>query len=443
MADSVKQTLIAGASEVDITPDKSMFLFGYPHVQRMSTGVHDPLLSSALYLHNGSSGILFIAHDLIWVPRDVSERARQRIVQEVPVTATEIMITASHTHSGPITVSVLSNEADPVVPKPDLSYLQMLEDKIVEAAVLAYRNAKPAEVGLACVDGSMVGTNRRSPEDMSIPQTPVMAVRDVESGSLVSLMVIASMHPTVLHEDSTLISGDWPGLMRRYLQEEVVGASCPIVYHMGASGNQSPRHVTQSNTFAEAERLGIALGKAVEEALPGMNYLNEVDLKSKSTAIEIPLRRFPSIEDAKRAFDAAQAKFTNLQASNAPATEVRTAECDVFGAEETWTLAKAAQAGRLQEVAQSYLPMEVQVVQVSDWRFLGWSGEVFVEFALQIMANHPDTFIITLVNGDMQGYIVTEQAVAEGGYEASNALFESPASGNLLVKASEQLLTNL
>ena len=41
--------------------------------------------------------------------------------------------------------------------------------------------------------------------------------------------------------------------------------------------------------------------------------------------------------------------------------------------------------------------------------------------------------MINLANGDLQGYIVTEEAALEGGYEASNALF-GPDSGRILVE---------
>ena len=43
-------------SQIDITPRNSTFLYGYPHVSRLSTGVHDPLLSSSLYLDDGGTG---------------------------------------------------------------------------------------------------------------------------------------------------------------------------------------------------------------------------------------------------------------------------------------------------------------------------------------------------------------------------------------------------
>ena len=37
--------LKAGAATVKITPQESHFLFGYPFVERMSTGTHDDFVS--------------------------------------------------------------------------------------------------------------------------------------------------------------------------------------------------------------------------------------------------------------------------------------------------------------------------------------------------------------------------------------------------------------
>ena len=45
----MKNVLKAGAATVDITPVDSQFLSGYPHVERYSTGVHDPLIGSSLF----------------------------------------------------------------------------------------------------------------------------------------------------------------------------------------------------------------------------------------------------------------------------------------------------------------------------------------------------------------------------------------------------------
>ncbi|MBL7650265.1 MAG: neutral/alkaline non-lysosomal ceramidase N-terminal domain-containing protein, partial [Candidatus Hydrogenedentes bacterium] len=125
------QPLFAGAAEVDITPETSLHLFGYPHVKRNSTGVHDPLLSSALYLRSGGEQQLFIGNDVIFVPKALAARARKRLEAVTGVPATAICLTATHTHSGPVTVAYASNADDDTVPPPDPAFLQQLEDGIV------------------------------------------------------------------------------------------------------------------------------------------------------------------------------------------------------------------------------------------------------------------------------------------------------------------------
>ncbi len=428
--------LFAGAAAVDITPVGSQFLYGYPHVPRFSTGVHDPLWSSALYLADGDRSVVLIANDVIFVTRELTRRARERIAEATGIPAGHILISATHTHSGPVTVRYLSNEADPVVPEPDPKYLRRLEDGIVAAAQQAYASAQEAVIGLAVANGSSVGTNRRSPSAPRDPEVPVLAVRRPDGGPFVAVMTVCSMHPTVLHEDSTLISGDFPAMTRQYLHEHVVGPQCPVVYHTGPA-----RRVTRGNTFAEAERLGHALGAAIELAIRAIEYRADVIIESRQAMItEMPLRDFPSPASAEAALERAKRRLEQLRQSDAARAEIRTAECDWFGAEETLTLARAAASGRLQAAARSCLPAEVQMIRVGPWSFVGWPGEVFVEFALAVKARHRDTYIISLSNGELQGYLVTAEAAEEGGYEASNALFRSPDGGNLLVEATLGLL---
>ena len=86
------------------------------------------------------------------------------------------------------------------------------------------------------------------------------------------------------------------------------------------------------------------------------------------------------------------------------------------------------------------MPAEIQTIRVGPWTFVGWPGEIFVEHALALKQRAPDTFVISLANGELQGYIATEAAAVEGGYEATNALF-APRSGSLFVEETLQLLS--
>lgn len=433
----MSQTLHAGAAEVDITPAKSLHLFGYPHVKRNSTGVHDPLLSSALYLRSGGEQQLFVGNDVIFVPRDLAARARQRLETSTGVPASAICLTATHTHSGPVTVAYASNADDETVPPPDPEFLQQLEDGIVAAGKQAVKNAVAAEVAFAVADGSCVGGNRRDPGGPSIPEVPVWLVRNAASGAPIGLMLVVSMHPTVLHEDSTLYSGDFPGQARKQLQATW---PVPVVYHTGACGDQSPRHVVQGNTMAEAERLGHALADNVLAALEPAAFTADLPLGHATTAVKLPLRTIPSEPKAAADLDKAQARYTALKKSQPGSPETRTAEVDLFGAQETLTLAKAAKKGVLEAAADACMPVEIQCFRLGARRIAAFPGEIFVEFVLDLQAEFAGLHAITMANGELQGYLVTDEAVQDGGYEASNALFKSPESANLLMDHAAELL---
>jgi hypothetical protein len=284
-----------------------------------------------------------------------------------------------------------------------------------------------------------VGTNRHDPAGPADPEVPVLLVRGRDGHEPIAAMLVYAMHPTVLHEDSTLISGDFPHFTRRFLQERVLGASCPVLYHTGAAGNQSPRHVTRANTFAEARRLGELLGEAIADVLPAVAFVDHPTIAARRRLVELTLRRMPASDAALRALADARDRFERLQREGAPRTAVRTAECDVFGAEETAELARAAMDGRLDGAARECSPAEIQLIEIGPWKFVSWPGEFFVEYALEVKRRSPDTFLITLANGELQGYIVTAEAARRSVYEATNAIF-SPENGSRVVEETLALI---
>jgi hypothetical protein len=431
--------LIAGAGVADITPRDSQYLFGYPHVERYSIDVHDSLLSSAFYLSDDRTPLLFIANDIIFVGKATAQRVRQRIEEATGVPAAHILVSATHTHSGPSTVDYISLADDPFVPGVDPHYLQFFEDGIVEAGIEAVRRAQPAEVGLAIADGAGVGTNRRDPTGPADPQVPVLLARSSANGAPIACMIVCSMHPTVLREGSKVVSGDFPGMARRFLQDHLLGPDCAVLHHTGPAGNQSPRHVIRGNTLEEARRLGETLGSAVAAAIGKITFDSSLELDAQRALVDLPRRAFPPVADVERNLQHASQKLAHLRHIGAARQEVRGAEVDWFGAEETLRLARLAAEGRLEGVYQSCLPAEVQALKVGPWTFVGWPGEVFVEYALAVKAEARDTYVISLANGELQGYITTEAAAVEGGYEAANAIF-TPEAGRMLVEATVGLI---
>jgi len=431
--------LKAGVAIINVTPQKPMFLHGYPHVERISEGIHDPLYASALILDDGETQIGFCAVDVIFISREITERVRERVQAATGIPGQNLMVSASHTHSGPVTFSDIFY--DPVVPKADSEYISYLVDKLVQVYVEAFQNKRACKVAITTADGSGVGGNRRSVTDAVNPEIPVLVLKDVETDRIFALSTIYCMHPTVLHEDSKLYSADFPGYTREYIKREL-GDDVILLYHTGPAGNQSPRHFIKSNTFDESQRLGFMLGERIVERVRQLDdgdFYDWVTLSIRQTSVMLPKKKFMSVEEAEKKLQAARDKLDELRRSNAPTSEIRTTEVDWFGAEENEELAEMAANGELEQVYQSVLPAEIDVVGIGDNYFVFLPGEMFVEYSLMIKEKFPKTYAASLSNGVLAGYLVTEEAEQEGGYEASNSIFPAEAGGVIVGKAVAML----
>lgn len=430
-------SLRAGAAAVDIRPDRPMALFGYPHVQRVSTGVHDPIMASALYLRTGSSATLLVGLDILFISPSLAKEIRGNIARRLGIEESGVFVSTTHTHSGPVTGKLLLWQDDPAVPDPDEAYLAELAEKAVAAAEAAMADAVEAELAWTTADATGVGGNRLSRDGIIDPESGILTVRRISDQSLIGVSVVYSMHPTVMHEDSTLISSDFPHYMRACVHEQF--AEVPVLYHMGPSGNQSPRYFVNGQTFAEAERLGRKLGNAVCAAIATLSdsdYSSDVELKSFLSEVDLPRRTIPAVAEAEKTLAEYRATFERLQAENAPAPEVRTAECAIFGAEGVLTAARANERGEVDAAIESCRPFQVQLLKIGSAWMVGFPGEIFTDYGIALKRQAPEkAFVASLVGGDILSYIVTPEAAAEGGYEAAGSLYE-PEAGTILVNAA-------
>jgi len=436
-------TLLAGAAQADISPRQPLFLVGYPHVPRISTGIHDPLLATALCLRQGSQAILLIAVDILFINPPTARRLRRRIADATGLPEASVFLSCSHTHSGPVTHTMIAWESDPLVPPPDPDYLRQFETGILDAARAAARRMQPAELAWTAAPISGLGGNRIDPQGPADREAQILGVRAREGDRpWLALSLTYCMHPTVLHEDSTLVSADFPAYVRLQIQE-ALQTSAPILYHMGPSGNQSPRYAVRAQTFAEAERIGRHMGREVAQALqslPAERFSATARLLGRLAAVDLPRRRLPDLAEAERRLELCRQTFARLQADRAPHGPLRTAECAVFGAEETVTLARAQAEGRLDDWLKNFLPADVQMLRIGPRALIGFPAELFVEYGLRLRElSRQSAFAISLVNGDLQGYIVTPEAAQQGGYEAANSLFD-PAAGERLLATALALL---
>jgi neutral ceramidase len=93
------RVLRAGATAADVTPPLGERVIGgfepFP-----STAIHDNLYARCLVLDNGETQIAFVICDNLGIVQDVYDEARRRIAKETKLPPRNVLMAATHTHSG-------------------------------------------------------------------------------------------------------------------------------------------------------------------------------------------------------------------------------------------------------------------------------------------------------------------------------------------------------
>ena len=437
--------LLAGASAAELPVPLGQALYGYPTVERPATGVHDPLLASAIVFENDCNRGAIISLDILFLDPPTSRKLRTRVAEAIGVDESLVFIGCTHTHSGPVTTTLLAWKADPAVPPPQPGFLEAVTDRAVAAAKDASENMQDAELAWGRADATGVGGNRHSPRGVTDPGCGILAIRDRKRHELLSVVVIYGMHPTVLHEDSTLASADFPHYTRLHIREHF-GDNATVVYLTAPCGNQSPRYFIQEHTFHEAERLGRKLGAAVCESIDSMNretWRSTPGIRGIVSQVDLERKQLPSLPLAKKKLRVSRDRYQSLIKREASKPEVRTAECAVFGAEGLVELARAQDRGDIDTLLSEYKPFEIQVLDIGGTYLAGLPGEVFTEYGLELKRRiEGRVYVAAFVNGETQGYVVTPEAQENGEYESTNSLFR-PESGGIMIDAATSLIENL
>ena len=92
--------LHAGAGKADVTPATGYYLGGWTRYDRTAQGQHTRLMSRAIVLEQGGRKVALVSVDLFMVPGGMVRHIGERLAAR-GLTEQNILISASHTHSGP------------------------------------------------------------------------------------------------------------------------------------------------------------------------------------------------------------------------------------------------------------------------------------------------------------------------------------------------------
>jgi sugar phosphate isomerase/epimerase len=143
----------AGVGVVDITPPMGYRMSGYFH-ERLSEGVSNHLHAKALVMRQGPTKAAMVFCDIIGMSPEVSRAARQRAESETGIPAANILLAATHSHTGPLYFGALRNHFHEQSlanhgqdPCESVDYASALADGIVQAIRQADAAVRPVRVG--------------------------------------------------------------------------------------------------------------------------------------------------------------------------------------------------------------------------------------------------------------------------------------------------------
>jgi hypothetical protein len=399
--------LMAGTAKVNITPRTPIPMSGYGGRNDPFKGVHDELFTRVLVLSDGKNKAAIISVELIGISNAFWKDVTYALEKKTGIRKEFVLLSAVHNHSGPA-INVYDEDKAPEV----LAYIEELKEKIIAATKDAMNTMVPVKVGVGKGECKM-NINRRAQNgkgEIALGMNPygpcdheagVIRVED-KAGKPVSVIMNWPCHGVVLGPRNYLITGDWPGAASAYA-EKLFGENVTALLTIGASGDINPLygpHIDFENNNS------YAFGKdAIGEDLAKESLRITKGLKPFSTAMISASQRVISLPAKKK--------------ENEPG---------IFQQPNS--------------LKNDSLQVRLSVLKIGNIILTGVSGEVFNEISVKMRSQSPYAFtwMITHCNGS-SGYLVTDAAYSEGGYEVNSTRAKSGAEKaiieNLLAMINE------
>ena len=425
-------SLRAGSAKVNITPPLGVKLIGSKGYS--SDSILDDLYAKALVLSDGETTLAIISLDLLYSPlEDITQPVRDIVTEKTGIPSQNILVCATHTHSGPEVFRRKKLAPEKETPADDIDqfYLGSLIRKIAGSVSIAYKNMQEVKIGAAKGDLPEIIFNRRPrkpdgkvemaftlPVEVTAtrkivrdgegnvkvsftvpdkefefgpvdPDVSVLRVEDMDGGIVASL-VNFGCHPVSIYPHlSTAISADYPAYTTKVV-EQSEGGIC--LYALGLAGNIVPIQ----RGVEPRKQIGKAIGGEAVRRLQFVGTKGDVTLKALKKDVRFPTKK--------------------------PSSSEETTGADTTG----------------------YITTEIQVLRLGDIYILGLPGEVLVEVGLEIKrrAGVEKLFVISICN-DSIGYVCHSRAYEEGGYEPTSATRLAKGAGEIMVSEALNLINGI
>lgn len=436
----------AGAFTINITPEVTA-TWGGTELHRDEAEDSD-LLAHAVVLTDGNEIGAVVSTDLTMISRRYFLEMRELAAVRSGIPAKNITIGANHVHVAPSMAPgwrYLNNDG------PDPMYVDMLADRVATAVKKAGDQMEPARIATGQAPTSGITFNRRylRPDGSAEmvfsssrdPAFPAAGPADNELGYIlfenldgvpIALITSFSAHNHVVggspvpgRPDSSVFHRDFGGRFGDVVRKRL-GVPVPTVYLAGAGGDtawQDPDKAPPIDGPAAAWSIGTDLASALFDHLDSSPKREISDLKFTSELIDIPDR---PLAESHFCDDMCRGNAAGIQ--------------DMDRAR--WTAEKEAVASRGDDTS---CIVEIGAISFSGTAISTNPAELFVEFGLDIKKRSPfDVTLVSQLSNGYCGYVPTERAFDEGGYETHRSVFSSRLAknaGRLITEKSIEMLS--
>jgi hypothetical protein len=391
----------AGVAKINITPTGELWMGGYGFRTHPSEGEITSLWAKALSIEDesGNQAVLITLY-VIGISKSISDSIRDRLEKKYNLSRSQVILNASHTHSGP---AIDGNLFD-IYPMDSIQwenvkyYSRKLEDMIVDVVGRSLISMVPVKLfsgnGVTRFQVNRRNNNEqdleeqtelRGPNDYAVPVLKIVNQDD----RLLAIAFGYACHGTVLR--SYKWNGDYMGFAQIELEKSHPEALA--LFFQGAGGDQNP---LPRSSFALARQYGCELACSVERVLNEKMKALDPILKTVYSEIELKMKK-------------------PLGKNELQKKVIKSSDYEKRWAQR---LLGEVKIGKI--LPDSYLyPMEVW--KLGNQLLIALGGEPTVEYAIQMKRLFgPDSFILGYSN-DVMSYIPTSRMLKEGGYEGSTS----------------------
>jgi len=423
-----EKPFLVGAATANITPWLGGGLVGNFGTPPPAKYVHDELHTRCFVLDDGTTRIVLVVSDNIYMSREVLDEAKRQVTEATGIPMDHMLMSCTHTHS-----SVSARWPNPLEPEKEFTeYQRFVAHRIADGVRCAIHNLQPAKVAWDTVDlpgqvfcrrwllkpgaklfnpfgepdtAKMNPGNRPDllkPAGPTDPQIAFLAMETLD-GRPLGLLANYSLHyvgGTGRHN----ISADYFGVFCDRIQQ-LLNADRLDPPFVAAMSNGTSANINNNDYSKPRERRDLyeqihVVANQCAEAVFGqyekLTWHDRVPLGMRQRELELAVR-----------------KPTPAQLAHAKKVLANPDHRDKFPHERSY----AARAIQLQKSPDTVSIM-LQAVRIGDLGISAIPFEVFSEIGLELKARNPfkPSFTMELANGGY-GYLPTPEQHKLGGYE--------------------------